>query len=487
MRHSVLMVMGLTLASTPACSNGRQPVTPDAPPPVDAAPPPDSAPQPQPLTACEAQVEPVDLGVTEPIERGTFYASAFYFRTRTGVQRRRLGGTTQTLVRDGQLYPTLGAAATLQVHPADGPFEFQRPGGGLDCGPSVLIPLSLDYRTHVAGSFGGEVVVLVDDLTQEITPVLAAGDMYDGERVDKVSVVASYGACGRVVLQVQLASGRTLLVSRDPQSRQLRTLLTIAKPGGFGGGQPIDGATDRFLGFWNYGSLEADQLTFFMSVDNGAKERLGYFLGSLELSSGKITCRITDADLPCATRRPSIAGSQNPWVWAQNGDTAASTDSVLTVVHGDSVERQIDPAFGVLVCKSTGDVYFPRSFQNPQLGVYVNEVYVLRRTGAIERVTRNIELAIAHGTTATNFDGYALTDACDVVQHARTPTSDGKIVIYWADGVFAILPTAPTYSAVGYEGSTSIPMLSYTDGPVLVHQPSGNCKVPADVFPAPAR
>jgi hypothetical protein len=452
------------------------------------APPPDSAPDPQPLTACEAQTDLVDLGATESIERGAYYASAFYFRTRTGVQRKRLRGTIQTLIRDGQAYPRLGSAATLQVHSDNFTFEFQPPGGGLDCGPSVLIPLSLDYQTHQPGRFGGEVVLLVDDLTMEITHVLATGDMYDGEEVDKVSIVASYGACGRVVMQVQLATGRNLLVIRDPDSHQLKTLLTIAQPGGFGGGQPIAGASDRFLGFWNYGTLEAGQLTFFMSVDNGAKERLGYFLGSLDLASGKITCRITDSDLPCATRRPSIAETQNPWIWAQNGDTAASTDSVLTVVHGDSVERQIDPAFGVLVCKSTGDVYFPRSFQDDRLLAFVNEVYVLRRTGAIERVTRNIELALSHGAHTTTFDGYRLTETCDVLQSARAPISGSQLVIYWNDGAFATLPANWQFGIVGYEGSNTIATLNFSTGEAaMVHPPSGNCKVPADVYPRPAK
>src|SRR5689334_18560753 len=113
-RFRAWMVVGVAVASTPACSSSRDPVAPDAPPPVDAAPPPDTAPEPQPLTACEAQVEPIDLALTETFQqRGDFLASAFYFRTKTGIQRRRLGGTVQTLVADGQPYPRLGAAATL--------------------------------------------------------------------------------------------------------------------------------------------------------------------------------------------------------------------------------------------------------------------------------------------------------------------------------------------------------------------------------------
>jgi len=351
----------------------------------------------------------------------------------------------------------------------------------------VLIPLSLDYRTNQAGSFGGEVVILVDDLTQDITHVLATGDMYDGEKVDNVTVVSSYGTCGRMVLRVQLASGRTLIVNRDPQSKQLQTLLTIAKLGNTDGGQPIEGATDRFFGFWNYGDMEADQITFFSTVDNAAKEHVGFFLGSLDLTSGKVTCRITDTDIPCATRRPSILQVNNPWGWDQQGDTAASADSVITVVHGNSVERQIDPAFGVLVCKSTGDVYFPRQFQQQHLNTYAYEVFVLRRSGAIERVTRNTELALGHGTFATNFDGYRLTDACDVIQNARTPGGEGKLMIYWTDGVFGTVPISTTSSPVGYEGSDSVAMLNYTGDAALIHRPSGNCKVPADVFPPPAK
>jgi hypothetical protein len=235
--------------------------------------------------------------------------------------------------------------------------------------------------------------------------------------------------------------------------------------------------------------MEADQVTFFATVDNAAKERVGFFLGSLDPSSGKVTCRVTDTDIPCATRRPDILKTNNPWGWDQRGDTAASTDSVLTVVHGNSIERQIDPAFGVLVCKSTGDVYFPRSFQQSQLNIYAYEVYALRRSGAIERVTRNIELALAHDTYATNFDGYRLTDACDVIQSARTPgpSSESQMVIYWTDGVFAKLPIDWRFSVVGYEGSNSVAMLNYTGDAVVIHPPSGNCKVPADVFPAPTK
>ena len=486
MRLGVWLVMVIVLASMPACSSSQQPLTPDAPT-VDAAPPPDTEPQPQPLTACEAQVESIDFGLTETFEqRGAFFASAFYFRTRAGVQRLRLGGTVQTLVRDGQPYPRLGAAATLNVRSTASAFELERPRGGVDCTAPALIALSLDYRTNQAGVFGGELVILIDDLTQDITHVLATGDMYDGEKVDKVTVVSSYGTCGRMVLRVQLASGRTLIVSRDPQSKQLRTLLTVAKPGTTDGGQPIEGATDRFLGYWNYGDMEADQITFFSSIHDADKQHIGNFLGSLDLASGKVTCRITDTDIPCATRRPSTT---NAWGWSQAGDTAAATDSVLTVVHRDSVERQIDPAYGVLVCKSTGDVYFPRPLQKPDLGVYTYEVYVLRRTGTIERVTRNLELALAHGTYATNFDGYVLTDACDVIQSARTPgpNSESQDVLYWTDGVFATLPIDWRFAAVGYEGNSTVAMLNYTGAAVMVHQPSGSCKVPADVFPAPTR
>lgn len=487
-RFRALMVMGLTVAATSGCSSSRSPVAPDAPPVAPDAPP-DSVPepQPQPLTACEAQVEPIDLGLTEPFEqRGDFFASAFYFRTRAGVHRRRVGGTIQTLVRDGQMYPRLGTAATLKVRSSQAAFELERARGDVDCTAPALIPLSLDYRTNQTGSFGGEVVILVDDLTQDITHVLATGDMYDGEKVDKVTAVSSYGTCGRMALRVQLASGRTLIVNRDAQSKQLTTLLTVAKPGSTDGGQAISGTTDRFLGSLEYGDMEADQMTFFATVANAAKERVGYFLGSLDPSSGKITCRITDTDIPCATRRPE---NRNPWGWSQGGDTAAATDSVLTVVHGNSIERQIDPAGGVLVCKRTGDVYFARSLLQPKLNIYATDIYVLRRSGAIERVTRNVELALAHDTYATTFDGYGLTDACDVVQSARTPdpNTESQLVIYWTDGVFAKLPIDWRFSVVGYEGSNTVAMLNYTGDAVLIHPPSGNCKVSADVFPAPTK
>jgi hypothetical protein len=486
-RLGVRMVMAVALASATSCSSSRDPITPDAPRPVDATPPPDTTPQPQPLTACEAQVEPIDLALTETFQQaGDFFASAFYFRTKTGIQRRRLGGTVQTLVADGQPYPRLGAAATLNVRGSGAAFELERPRGGVDCDTPALIPVSLNYKTNPGLAVAGEVVVLVDDLTGDVTHVLARGDMYDGEKVDKVTVVSSYGTCGRAILRVQLASGRTLMVVRDPQSKQLQTVLTVAKPGANQGGQPIEGTTDRFHGFWVYSDMEADQVTFLSTVDNAANQQVGRFLGSLDLSSGKITCRITDTDIPCVTQRPV---NNIPSGWAQRGDTAAAVDTALTVVHGSSVERQIDGGFGVLVCKSTGDVYFPRQFEQPQLQTYANEVYVLRRSGQIERVTRNIELALAHGTYATTFDGYRLTEGCDVVQNARTPgpNSESQLVIYWTDGAFATLPIDWRFSVVGHEESNSVAMLNYTGEAAMIHPPSGNCKVPADVFPAATR
>src|SRR4051812_22952564 len=201
-RLRALMVMGVALASTSGCSSSRDPLAPDAPP-LDAAAPPDTTPQPQPqpLTACEAQVEPIDLALTETFQQsGDFFASAFYFRTRTGVQRRRLGGTVQTLVADGQPYPRLGAAATLNVRGSGAAFELERPRGGVDCDTPALIPVSLNYKLNPAGAIAGEVVILVDDLTGDVTHVLARGDMYDGEKVDKVTALSSYGTCGRMVL-----------------------------------------------------------------------------------------------------------------------------------------------------------------------------------------------------------------------------------------------------------------------------------------------
>jgi hypothetical protein len=330
-------------------------------------------------------------------------------------------------------------------------------------------------------------VFLVDDLTQQLTHVLATRDTYDGEVVDKVSMISQDGACGRMVLNVQLASGRTLLVLRDPQNAQLKTLLTIAPPSGPSLGQPIDGTTDRFLGPFAYaGALTRDQLTFTVAVENAAKVRQGYLAGSLDLSSGKVTCRITDSDVPCATRRPPLG--QYSQVWVQAGDTAASSDSVLTVVRGDRVAREIDAGAEVQVCKATGEVFFARSFHPPGLDPYVIEVYVLRQSGAIERVTRNLELTLSGGPSATNLDGFRVTDKCDVIQNMRIPGGGTKLSIYWADGTLAFMPIAYPYANVGYEGDSSVPMISDGGGgPMMIRKPAGSCKVPADVFPALTR
>jgi hypothetical protein len=484
MRFCVSLVIAAALVPLAACPSEQGGPSPQNPPLVDAAPAPDAQPQPQPVTACEAAAEDIDLDVADKAERGSFYASAYYFVTPTGVHRKRLGGTTQTLIREGQTYPRLGEAAT--IHRANNRFEFRPPGGGLDCGQTVQIPLLLTYRTNQPGRFGGDLVVLVDDLTQELTHVLASGDTYDGEVVQKVFIASGYGACGRMVLHVGLASGRTLLVLADPP-QQLRTLLRIAEEGGFGGGQPIEGAPDRFLGFLSRGSLEQEELTFLMSVDNAAEQRLGMFLGSLDLSSNKITCRITDTDIPCATRRPDFTASQNPWAWDQAGDTAAATDSVITVVRGDSIAHEIDPGFGVLVCQDTGDVFFPRPFRLTESGFGVFEVYALRRSGVIERVTRNLELDLAGSPRATNFDGFALTSKCDLIQGVRTASGEGKRAIYWTDGVFAVMSIDSSYLVAGYEGASTIPTLNHEGNAVLIRQPSGDCRVPADVFPPPAK
>lgn len=454
-------------------------------PPNDAAPSPlpdAPKPDPKPLTACDAGVAHFDLGVGDAqVMRGDFYASAFYFATADGFQRKRLGGTTQMLLPEGQAYPRLGATAKLHLNPFR--FEFRAPGGDLVCDPSVQIPLSLGYQT---GTATGDVVVLLDDLTFALTHVLATGDPYDGDVVTKVEIASSYGACGRMVLRVALAGGRTLLVLRDPQSSQLKTLMSIADLNETRAGQPIDGAPDRFLGVWNFGSLERSEFTFMLSVDNGTAQRQGWFLGSLDLSSNKITCRVTDTDIPCATQRPN-SGSRGPTGWSQGGDTAVSNDSVLTIVRGDRVVQQIDSGSGVVVCKDTGDVFFLRSFQPAGFTSFVQEVFAVRRAGKIERVTRNFELGLAGGTSSSHFSGLALTSKCDVLQG-----TDDKRAIYWRDGVLGIAPIDFRYFNVGYDGNTVVPMINFSgnslggadDHARLISQPSGNCQVPSDVFPA---
>ena len=482
------IVIAVGLLPMIACSSADGPT--ESPPGDAAGPrpdaPSDARPEAKPLTACDADAEPIDLGVTEPVVTNTFYASAFYVRTASGYLRKRLGGSTQLLIGNGQSYPRLGATATLLVRDNTQASGLVPPGGGLGCGPSVLLPFQLEYRTTSSGTFEGVVVLLVDDLTHELTHVLASRDTYDGEVVKRVSIVSQDGACGRLVLNVELASGRTLLVLREPQGPQLRTLLTIAAPSGPGLGQAIDGTTDRFLGALTYvGALAGDQLTFTLAVENGAKARLGLFAGSLDLRSGKITCRITDSDIPCTTRRPPLG--QYSQAWAQAGDTAVSADSVLTVVRGDRVAQEIGAGFTAQICAATGEVYFSRQFHDPGFDPYVDEVYVLRQSGAIERVTRNLELALAGGAYATNADGFRVTDKCDVIQNLRKPGGGTPLAIYWVDGTFALMPIEYPYVNVGYEGDSGLPMVRYDGGAMIIRKPSGQCTVPADVFPAPTR
>ena len=139
------------------------------------------------------------------------------------------------------------------------------------------------------------------------------------------------------------------------------------------------------------------------------------------------------------------------------------------------------------VCNETGDVFFSRRFQPEGFTNHVEEIYAVRRGGEIERVTRNFELDLAGSPRATSFGGLALTDKCDIMQRF-----EGKLAIYWRDGVLAIMPLDNPYFNVGYEGNNVIPMISFSgnspggpdDHAALVRQPSGNCQVPSEVFPA---
>jgi hypothetical protein len=103
--------------------------------------------------------------------------------------------------------------------------------------------------------------VLVDDLTRDMIQVLATGDSYDGSTVAGITILAAEGACGHLLLRVDLADRRSLLVVLDPQAPQLKTVLTVvgtrlSPPNG----QPIDGAQDRFVGSWLNSEFNDGQL-----------------------------------------------------------------------------------------------------------------------------------------------------------------------------------------------------------------------------------
>jgi hypothetical protein len=144
----------------------------------------------------------------------------------------------------------------------------------------------------------------------------------------------------------------------------------------------------------------------------------------------------------------------------------------------------------VTVCRPTGDLYFERELAfGTDVFNAVDEVYALRRSGAIERVTRNVELQLGGGARATNLDGFRFSQQCDVIQFTRTHVNGDSagLEIYWADGTLA---HSPPGEQVGANGDSDIAMGAFANNAWtvwMVHKPTGTCKVPADVLPAPAK
>ncbi len=123
-----------------------------------------------------------------------------------------------------------GASRTHGVAPMEAPPARARPASDLGaCWVPILPgvhPLAL-LTTYFAAGYERDLVVLVDDLTGDLTHVIAETDAYAGSQVSACVSLFAQSECGDLVMLLSLTDGRHLIVRRDATTGMIKRLLAV--------------------------------------------------------------------------------------------------------------------------------------------------------------------------------------------------------------------------------------------------------------------